>query len=164
MMPIAFCASLLPCDSAMNDAETSCSLREVQSTVAVRQRLTIHSSASITMKLSVKPMSGESTSGTSTLPTSALHLNAPTPAWATTAPQSPPMSACDELDGMPHHQVSRFQTIAPMSAANTTSCVTSLVSAKPEAMVLATAVPKIAPMKLKMPAMNTAVRTGSTPV
>ena len=31
--------------------------------------------------------------------------SAPVPALATTAPTMPPISACDELDGMPYHQV-----------------------------------------------------------
>jgi hypothetical protein len=65
---------------------------------------------------------------------------------------------------MPYHQVMRFQTQAPSSAASTTDWVTMAGSAKPVAMVLATAVPVMAPTKLRMPAMITAVRTGSTPV
>ena len=32
----------------------------------------------------------------------------------------PPISACDELDGMPYHQVTKFQKIAPMRAPKTT--------------------------------------------
>jgi len=86
------------------------------------------------------------------------------PAFATTAPARPPISACDELDGIPYHQVIRFQMHAPMSAASTTLCVTIVGSAKPDAMVLATAVPVIAPTKFSTPAMSTAVRIGSTPV
>ena len=42
------------------------------------------------------------------------------PALAITAPTMPPISACDELDGMPYHQVTPFQTIAPISAPKTT--------------------------------------------
>ena len=38
------------------------------------------------------------------------------PAFETAAPIMPPMSACDELDGIPKYQVMRFQDIAPMSA------------------------------------------------
>ena len=53
---------------------------------------------------------------------------------------------------------------APISADNTTDCVTTWGSVKPLEMVLATAVPITAPTKLKMPAMMTAVRMGSTPV
>ena len=42
------------------------------------------------------------------------------PALAITAPTMPPISACDELDGMPQRQVTKFQTIAPIRAPNTT--------------------------------------------
>ena len=45
------------------------------------------------------------------LPTSAW-----TPPLATAAPTRPPISACDDDDGRPHHQVITFQTIAPISA------------------------------------------------
>lgn len=111
-----------------------------------------------------KPIAGETTSGTSTLPTSALQPKASTPACATTAPASPPMSACELLDGMPNHHVMMFHVEAPMSAASTTACVTSPASANPDAMVLATAVPVTAPAKFSTPASSTAVRMGSTPV
>ena len=47
-------------------------------------------------------------------------ISAPAPALAMTAPTMPPISACDELDGMPYHQVTTFQKIAPISAPNTT--------------------------------------------
>ena len=60
--------------------------------------------------------------------------------------------------------VMRFHADAPISAASTTVCVTSAGSAKPDAMVFATAVPVTAPKKLRTPAMRTAVRMGSTPV
>ena len=39
----------------------------------------------------------------------------------TWAPTRPPISACDDDDGSPKYQVSRFQPIAPISAANTTT-------------------------------------------
>ena len=54
---------------------------------------------------------------------------------ASAAPAKPPISACDDDDGRPHHQVSRFQTIAPISAAqdhvraSTTSGATPLAIA-----------------------------------
>ena len=115
-------------------------------------------------KANTNPIVGEATSGTSTFFWSAPHLNAPRPPFATTAPASAPMSACDELDGMPYHQVIRFQAHAPTSAESTTVCVTSPGSAKPDAIVFATAVPVIAPKKLRIPARMTAVRIGRTPV
>ena len=47
-------------------------------------------------------------------------ISEPAPAFAITAPTMPPISACDELDGMPCHQVTTFHTIAPTNAPNTT--------------------------------------------
>ena len=47
-------------------------------------------------------------------------ISEPAPALASTAPTMPPISACEELDGMPYHQVTRFQAIAPISAPKTT--------------------------------------------
>ena len=41
------------------------------------------------------------------------------PSAANAAPTRPPISACDELDGSPKHQVARFQAIAPISPAKT---------------------------------------------
>jgi hypothetical protein len=54
--------------------------------------------------------------------------------------------------------------LAPTSAASTTTCVTSPGSAKPVAIVVATAVPVTAPTKLKSAATIVAVRIGRTPV
>jgi hypothetical protein len=47
-------------------------------------------------------------------------ISGPVPDLAMTAPTMPPISACDELDGMPYHQVTPFQTIAPIRAPKTT--------------------------------------------
>ena len=60
----------------------------------------------------------------------------------------PPINACDELDGSPNHQVMRFQTIAPMTAASTVVSVASPVSMIPSPTVLATAVVTNAPARL----------------
>jgi hypothetical protein len=67
-----------------------------------------------------------------------------TPTASTTAPISPPTSACDDEDGMPRHQVTRFQVMAPSSPHSTiVSAVTGLTSSSVTKlpMVLATAVP-----------------------
>ncbi len=48
------------------------------------------------------------------------HTRAPVPPLAIAAPTMPPISACDELDGMPNYQVSRFQLMAPINAPKTT--------------------------------------------
>src|SRR6266581_2947442 len=60
-------------------------------------------------------MAGASTAGRMTLATRLCHLTAWAPAAASIAPITPPISACDELDGIPKNQVSRFHTIAPVA-------------------------------------------------
>src|SRR5438552_11197790 len=118
--------------------------------------------ATIMMTPRVKPATGEVTMGRRTFhrrpsflvqsPTVFDQINAPQllSAAARAAPQSPPIKACDEEDGRPRHQVKRFQIVPPSSAHRITCSVTSTtpVSTSPEAMVLATAVPQNAPMRL----------------
>src|SRR6266581_3889069 len=79
-------------------------------------------------------------------------------------PQRPPMSAWLELDGRPNHQVSRFQMIAPSRAQMMMSelITTSFESTSPDEMVLATAVPHMAPSRLVTAASRTAWRGVST--
>jgi len=67
------------------------------------------------------PAIGDDTSGTITLLNTPAPWTVPRPPPATDAPSKPPMRAwLDEL-GMPRRQVSRFQQMAPMRAAITTS-------------------------------------------
>ena len=66
-------------------------------------------------------------------------------AAARTAPIRPPISAWDELEGMPKYQVMRFQETAPISAASTTSWDTTPVSTMPLPSVAATSVEMSAP-------------------
>src|ERR1043166_8677797 len=82
------------------------------------------------------------------------------PEAASADPHSPPIKAWLELEGRPNHQVSRFQMMAPSKAQIMMSelMCTSLVSTSPEVMVLATAVPHIAPSKLVIAASRTACR------
>ena len=68
-------------------------------------------------------------------------LMASMPELTMTAPTKPPMSACDELDGMPNHQVTMFQITADIMAAMMTGMVTLAGSVKPVPMVSATATP-----------------------
>src|SRR5581483_5856677 len=77
---------------------------------------------------------------------------------ARAAPQSAPISAWLELDGRPNHQVSRFQAIAPSNVQMMMSDVmaTILASTRPLVMVLATAVPHMAPKRLVNAASMTA--------
>src|SRR5438270_12895540 len=64
-------------------------------------------------------MTGESAIGRTTLSTSPPHFTVFAAPRA--APTRPPIRACVDDDGSPSHQVNRFQTIAPMSAAKTTT-------------------------------------------
>src|SRR5262245_31583733 len=123
----------------------------------------------MTRKPTVNPNTGEVTMGTTTFHSSplpshqcslpgmdqmmTLHLLC---AAARHAPQSPPTSACDELDGNPNHHVMRFHTIPPSNAQTMISEVTILVSTRPDAIVLATAVPQSAPSKFVKAASTTA--------
>src|SRR5260221_11188791 len=64
------------------------------------------------------------------------------PEAASTAPQSPPTSACEELEGKPNHHVSRLQTMAAISPQHSTGMVAPCPSTMPAAVGWATGVPK----------------------
>ena len=73
-------------------------------------------------------MSGETSAGRMTLPTTPSSLlPVPTqctpenPRAAIAAPMRPPKSACDEDDGSPRSQVSRFHTMPPTRPHSTMS-------------------------------------------
>src|ERR1017187_2642877 len=129
----------------------------------------------MTMKPTTKPTSGELIIGTMTfqrMPLPCHQCSLPgtdqmmedqrLPEAASTAPQRPPTSACDELEGRPNHHVSRLQTIAAVNAQHSTGMVATCASTRPEAIVAATAVPKNAPMRLVTAASITACRGVST--
>src|SRR5579872_395823 len=79
------------------------------------------------------------------------------PERITAAPARPPIRACEEEVGNPHHQVSKSQTIAPKSPVITTYWVTVSMRIIPPPIVLATAVPRRnAATKLKNAAHTTA--------
>jgi hypothetical protein len=103
----------------------------------------------------VNPMTGDATSGMRTLPTIPSICQSPMPVAASTAPSKPPMRAWLEEEGMPRRQVSRFQAIAPTSAAAMTTCppTPGWVLTNPSPTVWATAVPVRAPAKLAVALM-----------
>ena len=80
------------------------------------------------------------------------------------APISPPTSAWVELEGMPNHQVSRFQMMPASIAQNTVRVVTAttLSSTIPLWIVFATAWPKNAPTRFMLAARSSAWRGVST--
>src|SRR3954447_15018292 len=101
---------------------------------------------------------GEISAGTITLASRPLPSIAADPSAANAAPTTPPISACDELDGRPSHHVARFHAIAPISPANTTVVVIASVSTMPCATVAATASEMNAPTKFRTAERATAKR------
>ncbi|MPM76248.1 hypothetical protein SDC9_123245 [bioreactor metagenome] len=80
---------------------------------------------------------GEASAGSTTFPRmpsslvpSPAQLTPPKPSAAIVEPTSPPNSACDELDGSPSSQVSRFQKMPPISPQNTISSSRCPLSAR----------------------------------
>ena len=73
-----------------------------------------------------------------TLFSTALKWIASTPPATQVAPIRPPNSACDELEGSPRNQVTRFHRIAPTSPAKITTGLMSVSSTSPPEIVFAT--------------------------
>src|SRR5688572_11609400 len=140
-------------------------------------KLMIAYSTPMIRKPSMKPANGEEIIGTKTFHSRPLfevqppspafdQISAPQLLWAAAIaePHRPPISACEDEDGSPRHQVIRFQTIAP-SRAQMITCevtLTTPVSIRPEAIVLATAVPAKAPIRFMTAARITAWPGDST--
>src|SRR4051794_2360911 len=137
--------------------DTHCPYLNPRLTCDGLRRRKIHSSANITMKASTNPTSGDSTIGMTTFFTMTCHFTVALDARA--APTRPPMSACEDDDGKPKYHVMRFHTIAPTTAANTTtrpSLVRGASMMLPT--VSATFVETSEPNKLNTAASNKAVR------
>src|SRR5919201_675047 len=86
------------------------------------------------------------------------------PCTESAAPMTEKMSAWLEDVGSAATKVMRSQTIAPMRAATTISCVTIFASTMPLPTVFATASPESAPTRLSAPAMRIACAGVSTRV
>src|SRR6266849_9454874 len=156
MIPIVFCASLVPWPRLYAAAETSCMRRKSQSIrpgVAFRNVNTV---SSIIKNPMTRPSIGASTMKMPILISPAA-TSEPKPALATAAPAKPPMSACDELVGNPQTHVTRSHAMAPASAARITHWSTTLASTTPLPTVRATWTPNPkAATKLKKAAHTTA--------
>lgn len=107
---------------------------------------------------------GAATAGSSTLVTTVPPLTDDQPADITAAPIRPPNRACEELDGSPTSQVSRFHRMAPTSAAKMTSVRSPSSLMIPPEIVLATSTDRNAPTRLRTADMATAVFGLSAPV
>src|SRR3954467_5463272 len=116
------------------------------------------------MPATVKASIGAITAGTTTLPSRPFPSIADAPCAMNAAPTTPPMSACEELEGSPKYHVARFHMIAPIRPAKTIVIVIAPESTIPFAIVAATACEMKAPTKLRIAAMPTAVRGGSARV
>ena len=122
-------------------------------------------------KPSSRPMSGDRKMKMMVL-VQPLAMIAAKPSAGSVAPIRPPASACEDEEGSPHHQVSRFQTMAPSSEAKITvstmpvPCALSMENwITPVPMVLATFTPPPnAATKLKKAAQTTATPGASTRV
>src|SRR6187397_2585584 len=111
-----------------------------------------------------KASSGATTAGIRTLPTRPSAITASSPAAATAEPTTPPISACEELEGRPNHQVTRFQAIAPIRPAKTIVGVITAASTTSLATVAATEIEMKAPTKLSSEAIPIATDGRAAPV
>src|SRR2546425_2041129 len=100
---------------------------------------------------------GATSAGMTTLCASPCHSTPFSPDCARAAPTRPPMSACDELDGRPNHQVSKFHTIAPKRAASTVFVLMRFEATMSFPTVFATAVVTNAPARFANDAIRTAI-------
>ena len=98
------------------------------------------------------------------MPTRPSAKTASRPAEATAEPTTPPISACEELEGSPKYQVIRFQAIAPTSPAKTTVGVTTSALTTSLATVAATEIEMKAPTKLSRAAKPIATCGRAAPV
>ena len=105
-----------------------------------------------------KASTGATSAGMKTLSTSPSPSTASGPSAMNAAPATPPMSACDELEGSPKYHVIRFQVIAPIRPAKTIVSLIASASTMPLAIVAATSSEMNAPTKLRIAARRTAAR------
>ena len=139
-------------------------MRKARSTANGVERTEAQDTIATSTSASRNPTSGDSTIASSVFD-SPLQTAAEIPALAMPAPTSPPISACELLDGIPSAQVIRFQTMAPTSAPKITCASMMLGSMIPVPMVLATWSPNTRKaMKLKNAAHSTAYCGRSTRV
>src|SRR5256885_9155148 len=103
-------------------------------------------------------MSGARSAGRTTLWARPCQSTPFSPDWASAAPTRPPMRACEELEGRPNHQVSRFQAMAPSNAARTVRVLIRSEATMSLPTVFATAVVTNAPARFAADATSTAIR------
>ena len=166
MIPMVFCASLVPCESATRHAVTVWPWRKSASTRPSPIARTMRKMSRTAQNAARPATTGDTSAGMSTLVSTAAKFTPSTPAPTMTAPTKPPNSACEELDGKPTSHVSRFHTMAPTKPAkmNSGPMLTWASLMMPPDMVLATSVERNAPTRLSAPAASTAVFGFRAPV
>ncbi len=164
MMPIVFCASLLPWEYAISAAENIWSFEKNLLTNRCLASLSIWYRSFMTKKPITNPITGEVKRGIITLSRIFFQLTVlKLLVTIIVAPTRLPISACEELLGSAMYHVMRFQTIAPQRAAAITYCGSTHVT-MPEAMVSATFALMRAPTKLSVADIIVAARGVSTRV
>src|SRR5689334_4664863 len=119
MMPMVFCASLPPWPRLYAAADNNCSLRNQASIFCGARFRNSQKMATMNVKPRINPMTGATTMKIKVLyqPSTIITCQ---PERMMAAPAYPPINACEEDVGRPHHQVSRSQTIAPNNPVITT--------------------------------------------
>ncbi len=124
MTPMVFCASFVPCASETREALPIWPMRKVRSRPRPARLPMMRNTSQVPTAATAPARIGDMSAGRITLPTTPSSLD-PSPAQftpfsprpASVEPMRPPNSACEELDGRPSSQVSRFQTMPPMRPA-----------------------------------------------
>ena len=159
--PIVFWASWRPWPTAIAAAESVWARRKKRSVRRRSTRRSPHISATISTAAPSAPTTGETSIGTSTVSPMTPHLTV-APA-ARVAPTRPPIRAWEDDEGMPRHQVTMFQVMAPTRAASTTSSPVVPVGGSTTAVTASatswpSAAPSRAPTKFMTAASSTATR------
>src|SRR6201994_1404605 len=111
-----------------------------------------------------KARRGARIAGIRTLPINPSARIASKPTAATAEPTTPPISACEELEGRPKYQVRRFQAVAPTRPAKTIVGGITAASTTSLATVAATEIEMKAPTKLRIEAAPIATLGAAAPV
>ncbi len=165
MTPMVFWASLVPCASETSPAEAICPARYPLAAVRSPACRPIRYVSRVAAIAAIPATSGDISAGSRTLTTTASPCTPCSPTAASVAPIRPPNSACEELDGRPASQVTRFQTIAPMRPAKITcGRMPDFSSMIPPEIVLATWTDKKAPARLSTADIATAALGPRAPV
>ena len=162
--PIVFCASFEPWLNAMTDADASCARRKRRMSRPGCARRKSQRIATISATPTAKPTSGATSVGISTFSRIPLQSTECGPLVASTAPATPPIRQCEELDGSAHHHVSRFQAVAPTRPPSITGCEIAAGSTMPLASVAATWVETSAPTTFSTAAAASATFGGTARV